>query len=71
MSRYFEKKGLVFEVVSLPCRISSQGCGYCLKFPYEYKDIVISESMALNYPVRELYRVNRGFMKNTYEKLPI
>ena len=71
MSRYFEKKGLVFEVISLPCRISSQGCGYCLKFPEERLKEVLAGSREMNYCVRELFRVNRGFTKNAYEKLPI
>lgn len=69
MCRHFERKGYVFEVVSLPCRISSRGCGYCLKFPEEYSDMVISESRALKYPVRELYRVICGQFKNKYEKI--
>ncbi len=71
MCREFERKGLVFEIISLPCKISSQGCGYCLKFPEEYKDIVVQESKSLNYPVREVYKVIKGLTKNTYEKLPI
>lgn len=70
MSRHFDKMGLVFEVVSLPCAISSQGCGYCLKFPEKYIDIVVSESRANKYPVRELYKVYKGATKNTYKKIP-
>lgn len=69
MSRHFERMGLVFEVISLPCRISAQGCGYCLKFPEKYRELIVSESKAQNYPVRELYRVNKGIFKNSYEKL--
>jgi hypothetical protein len=69
--RHFEKKGLVFEMISLPCRISSQGCGYCLKFPEKYIDTVISQSRAIKHPVRELYRVIKGVTKNSYEKIPL
>lgn len=57
--------------MSLPCRIAHTGCSYCMKFPEEYKDMVISESKAMNYPVRHLYRVIRGNSKNTYEKIPL
>lgn len=71
MCRHFEKKGYDFEVMSLPCRIAHTGCSYCMKFPEEYKDMVISESKAMNYPVRHLYRVIRGNSKNTYEKIPL
>jgi len=71
MSRHFEKRGYVFEVISLPCKISSTGCNYCLKFPEEYKDMVVYESKALKYPVRHLYRVIKGYTKNTYEKIPL
>lgn len=69
MKRHFEAKGLVFEVISLPCKISNQGCGYCLKFPEEYRELVVSESKKTRYPVRELYRIIKGLTKNTYEKL--
>lgn len=71
MCRHFERKGYAFEVISLPCKISHTGCSYCLKFPEEYKDMVVSESRALNYPVRYLYRVVKGQLKNTYEKIPL
>ena len=71
MCRYFERKGYVFEVVSLPCRISNTGCSYCLKFPEEYRDMVVSESRAMKYPVRHLYRVIKSHTKNTYEKIPL
>lgn len=71
MCRYFERKGYVFEVVSLPCRISNTGCSYCLKFPEEYRDMVVSESRAMKYPVRYLYRVIKSHTKNTYEKIPL
>ena len=71
MSRHFEKRGYVFEVISLPCKISSTGCNYCLKFPEEYRDMVVYESKALKYPVRHLYRVIKGYTKNTYEKIPL
>lgn len=71
MKKNFERKGLVFEVISLPCKISSQGCGYCMKFPEEYKEIVITDSEAMNYPVREIYGIIKGITKNVYEKLLI
>ncbi|NLY18091.1 MAG: DUF3343 domain-containing protein [Clostridiaceae bacterium] len=71
MKRHFETKGLVFEVVSIPCKISFHGCGYCLKFPEEFREIVVSESKSLKYPVRGLYRIIKGTTKNTYEKLPL
>jgi len=71
MCRYFGRKGYVFEVVSLPCRISNTGCSYCLKFPEEYRYMVVSESRAMKYPVRHLYRVIKSHTKNTYEKIPL
>ncbi|NLK68033.1 MAG: DUF3343 domain-containing protein [Clostridiaceae bacterium] len=71
ISRHFERMGYVFEVISLPCKISTTGCGYCLKFPEEYKDMVLCESRKLNIRIRELYRVIKGNLKNTYEKIPL
>lgn len=64
-----ERKGYVFEVVSTPCNIAREGCGYCLKFPYEYKDFVISEGMANRLPITEVYRVIPDYNKNKYEKI--
>lgn len=71
MCRHFEKRGYVFEVISLPCKIASTGCNYCLKFPEEYMDLVLYESKAMKYPVRHMYRVIKGYTKNTYEKIPL
>ncbi len=71
MGMYFKNKGLVFEVISLPCRISSRGCGYCMKFPEKYVDLVVKESKAQKHPVRELYRVTKERTKTNYEKMPL
>lgn len=64
-----EKKGYVFEVVSIPCHIAKSGCGYCLKFPFEYMDMVINEAKAINTPVREIYKIVPMFSKNQYTKI--
>lgn len=69
MCRHFEKMGYVFEVISLPCKIANQGCGYCLKFPIDKKDMVIDESINLNYPVREVFKIVKEQTRNKYEKL--
>ncbi|NJD02424.1 MAG: DUF3343 domain-containing protein [Ruminiclostridium sp.] len=67
--RLLEKKGYVFEVVSTPCQIATSGCGYCLRFPMEYLNLVIDEGKANNIYVREIYRVVRLGIKNRYEKV--
>ncbi len=64
-----ERKGYVFEVVSIPCQIAKYGCGYCLKFPMEYCDLVIQEGKNNNMPVREMYKIIPLFNKNKYEKM--
>ena len=65
----FNKKGYVFEVVSTPCTIAHGGCGYSLKFPEEYKDIVINEARLRNIKIVAIYRVIPGLTKNKYEKI--
>lgn len=64
-----EKKGYVFEVVSTPCHIAKGGCGYCLKFPIEYMDLVISEGRSNTMPVMEVYKVIPQYSKNKYERI--
>ncbi|HPU44939.1 MAG TPA: DUF3343 domain-containing protein [Thermoclostridium sp.] len=67
--RIFERKGLVFEVIATPCLISHMGCGYCLKFPCEYLDTVLAESLACGCPVREAYKVVDRNNKREYIKI--
>jgi len=67
--RIFEKKGLVFEVIATPCRISHMGCGYCLKFPCEYLESVLAESLACGCPVIAAYKVVERNHKREYIKI--
>lgn len=64
-----ERKGYVFEVVSTPCHIAKYGCSYCLKFPLEYKDLVLQEALFNKVVIREIYRVEPQLMKNVYVKI--
>lgn len=64
-----EKKGYVFEVVSTPCQIAKGGCSYCLKFPVEYKDMVLREALFSKLAIREIYQVEQLFTKNKYIKI--
>lgn len=67
--RIFENSGYVFEVVSTPCSIAKSGCGYSLKFPMEYMDLVIETGRKHNCPVREIFKIVPMFSKNKYEKV--
>ena len=69
LCRVLEKKGYVFEVVSTPCHIAKGGCGYCLKFPGEFMDMVISEGELNNTAVREIFKVIPLSAKNEYERI--
>lgn len=64
-----ERKGYVFEVVSTPCAIAKDGCGYCLKFPCEYGSMVSNEAEALGFKIRAMYRIIPSITKNTYERI--
>ncbi|HEX2945070.1 MAG TPA: DUF3343 domain-containing protein [Clostridia bacterium] len=64
-----EKRGYVFEVISTPCQIAKGGCSYCLKFPLEYKDLVLQEALFNKIAIREIYQVEQQFMKNKYTKI--
>ncbi len=65
----FEKRGLVFEVVSVPCKIAKGGCGYCLKFPEEYIESVIKEGKKNETPLREIYKAIPISSKVKYIKM--
>lgn len=67
--RIFERKGLVFEVVSTPCKISSTGCGYSLLFPETHLRAVLSESLACGCPAREVYRIVDRDMRKDYIRI--
>jgi len=64
-----ERKGYVFEVVSTPCQIAKGGCSYCLKFPVEYKDMVLQEALFNKLTVREIYQIEQLLTKNKYTKI--
>ncbi len=64
-----EKKGYVFEVVPTPCHIAKSGCGYCLRFPIEYKDLVLHQALLNKLVIREIYKVEPQLMKNNYIKI--
>ncbi|HHW23068.1 MAG TPA: DUF3343 domain-containing protein [Clostridiaceae bacterium] len=67
--RIFEQRGLVFQVISTPCKVSKTGCGYCLLFPEQYMNQVISTSAAYGCPVREVYRIEYVNDRKKYVKL--
>jgi len=69
LCRIFEKKGFVFEVVSIPCHIAKDGCGYCLKFPIQFRDMVIYEGIINRMPVREIYKIIPFGTRNKYERI--
>ncbi|HHV97021.1 MAG TPA: DUF3343 domain-containing protein [Clostridiaceae bacterium] len=64
-----KNKGYPAEVVSTPCKIAKNSCGYCLKFKCENKDVVIQESIKAGIPVREIYKVTKAHYKNVYQKI--
>ncbi len=64
-----ERKGIITEVVAVPCAIARGGCGYCLKFPEELLEVVNSEGMKNGLILREVYRVIPGITRNRYERI--
>lgn len=64
-----ERKGYVFEVVPAPCHIARSGCSYCLKFPLEFKDLVLQEALLNKIIIREIYRIEPHLTRNNYVKI--
>ena len=64
-----ERKGFVFQVISTPCKIAKGGCGYCLRFPIDYLDMVVNEGKINRMPVLEVYKIIPMLTRNKYEKL--
>lgn len=69
LCRALEKKGYVFEVISTPCQIARNGCGYCIKLPVEFKDVLLNEGNANHIPVREIYTIEKFMTRNRYKKI--
>lgn len=63
------RKGYVFEVISTPCQIARNGCSYCMKFPLEFRDMVLQEAILNNIAVREMYSMEKQFTKNKYTRV--
>jgi hypothetical protein len=64
-----EKKNFFFEFVSIPCGIAASGCGYCIKFPLKYMDIIIKTGKESGLLIREIYEIIPQFLKNKYKKV--
>ena len=69
LNRILKNRGLGFDVIATPSKLSRGNCGYCLKFEEEYLDDVINAGRTNNIPVKEIYRVSIYNNKNTYEKI--
>lgn len=66
-----EKKGYIFEVIATPCQIARNGCGYCIKFPLEFKNLILDEGKANDIAIREIYSIIKTSYKNRYERVCI
>lgn len=64
-----ERKGYFFEVVSTPCQIARNGCSYCLKFPLEFRDMILQEAHLNNMAIREIFSVEKQLTRNKYTKV--
>jgi hypothetical protein len=67
--RIFEQRGIVFQVISTPCKVTKSGCGYCLLFPEEYLNQVVSVSAISGCQVREAYRITYVHDRKNYIKI--
>ncbi|NLC68051.1 MAG: DUF3343 domain-containing protein [Clostridiaceae bacterium] len=57
------------EVIPTPCKLAKSGCGYCIKAPLEYKDVIIKEGQGNNIRIREIYTVKTEGNTSVYEKI--
>lgn len=62
-------KGYDVEVIPTPCKLAKSGCGYCIKIPVEYKEVIIKEGHENNIAIKEIYSVKTVGSKNIYEKI--
>lgn len=69
LCRILERKGYVFQVVSTPCQIAANGCGYSIRLPLQYAELLVQEGNVNGMPVREIYKIISGYTKNRYEKI--
>jgi hypothetical protein len=64
------EKGVRLEVVPAPCSIALNGCGFCIKFEFQYLDKVMAESVKHKMPLRRVYMVEEYGNKEHYKLLP-
>lgn len=69
LCRIFERKGYVFEVVATPCHIAASGCGYSMRLPLEYAELLITEAQNNGIVVREIYKIISGGLRNRYVRI--
>lgn len=64
-----KSKGYDVEVIPTPCKLAKSGCGYCIKAPVEYKELIVKEGKENNVFISEIYIVKTEKGKNIYEKI--
>jgi hypothetical protein len=69
LAEYFERQGIILDVVSTPCKIAREGCGYSLLFPSDMLQDIINAAKAKNLTIVEIYSQKPGPLSNTYEKI--
>lgn len=68
ISNKLRKIGIDSEIIPTPCKIAENGCGYCLKFNCEHKDLILHHANQNNIKIDEIYKINTD-NKNKYGKI--
>ena len=69
LSRELEDAGILSQVISTPCKLAKEGCGYSLRFDLKDKLSVEKIALEVEIKVNSYYKVSKDFMKSKYQKI--
>jgi len=69
LSQELENAGVMAQVISTPCKLAKEGCGYSLRFDMNDQEAINKIATERDLKVRSYYRVSKDFMKSKYQKI--
>ena len=69
LTRLLNDGGIQAQVVSTPCRLSGEGCGYSVKFDENDKDGIFRIANEKNIKINSVYWITKEHARQKYHKL--
>ena len=69
LSKELEDIGVVSQVISTPCKLSGEGCGYSVKFDLKDKETVERISLNHEIKIKSYFKSSKELFKSKYQKI--